>query len=258
MRRAAAALGVPSRVFEPLGGATGCTWGSGDVVIRLGDAGVLAREVEVMAAVAAEVPVPEVLAQARLDGAGGADDTAAVLLARLPGEPAGDLGACTPAQARRRGEWCGALHARLAAVPAPTGLPVVRAEPHAERAGSPAHDTVLHLDLHLFNVLVDDGAAGVTGVLDWANAAAGDADLDRARSWSILTQDPQTLPYRDNPVWIAFVEGWCAAADVETIPASARLWAARFMLTDLAHRVPSEDLAHVERLVLALEREIAG
>lgn len=250
VRRAALALGVPSRTFAPLGGATGCTWASGDVVIRLGDADVLAREVEVMAAVAAAVPVPEVLAHARLDGDGGADATAAVLLERLPGAPAGDLAACTPEQARRRGSWCGDLHARLAAVPAPDGLPVVATDP--ETPPSSAH-SVLHLDLHLFNVLVDDDSAEVTGVLDWANTAAGDPDLDRARSWSILTQDPHVRPYRDHPVWIAFVEGWAAAAELATIPVSARLWAARFMLADLGGRVPPGDLARVERLVEHLQ-----
>jgi len=42
---------------------------------------------------------------------------------------------------------------------------------------------VVHLDLHLFNILT--GTRGeVTGVLDWANAAAGDPDLDRARTWT--------------------------------------------------------------------------
>jgi len=42
---------------------------------------------------------------------------------------------------------------------------------------------VVHLDLHLFNILT--GTRGeVTGVLDWANAAAGDPDLDRAGTWT--------------------------------------------------------------------------
>lgn len=40
---------------------------------------------------------------------------------------------------------------------------------------------MLHLDLHPLNVLLGEEGA-VTGVLDWANTAAGDPVLDRART----------------------------------------------------------------------------
>ena len=46
-------------------------------------------------------------------------------------------------------------------------------------------------------MLVDD-AGEVTAVIDWTNAAAGDPQLDAARTWSILTLDPAALaPVRE-------------------------------------------------------------
>jgi aminoglycoside phosphotransferase (APT) family kinase protein len=61
-----------------------------------------------------------------------------------------------------------------------------------DSAAPPTGDRLLHLDLHPFNVLVDE-QGDVSGVLDWANVAGGHPDLDRARSWSILTLDPAAV-----------------------------------------------------------------
>lgn len=103
---------------------------------------------------------------------------------------------------------------------------------------------VLHLDLHPFNVLVGDGGQ-VTGVLDWANAAAGDPDLDRARTWSILALDPAARARRDEPGWAALGQGWAESARLHDVPAACRAWACAFMLDDLSRRYPAGELGHV-------------
>jgi aminoglycoside phosphotransferase (APT) family kinase protein len=80
---------------------------------------------------------------------------------------------------------------------------------------------LLHLDLHPFNVLVDDTGA-VTGVIDWANAAVGAPVLDRARSWSILTLDPGALSLQSNAGWVTLTDAWMAEGRLTSLPASAR------------------------------------
>jgi len=107
--------------------------------------------------------VPAVIDQVELEG------MTAVLLQRLP------------AQARALGRACGSIYARLSTVPGPAPLPPAPAAPGGRSAAA-----VPRLDLHPLNILVS--GTEVTGVLDWANAAAGDPVLDRARSWAILTR----------------------------------------------------------------------
>src|SRR5262249_57263606 len=90
----------------------------------------------------------------------------------------------------------GRAHSRLREVAAPAPL---RAAPEdwiawagpdepalAERlrAVRRRDDRLLHLDYHPLNVMVDGGR--VTGVLDWANALAGDPRADLARHVTIL------------------------------------------------------------------------
>lgn len=110
---------------------------------------------------------------------------------------------------------------------------------------------MLHLDLHPFNVLVDAG--GVTGVLDWANTAAGPADLDRARSASILGLDPTAVELSRDERFAALVRGWSEAAGFADLSVAARAWACRRMLHDLRERHPPSALAHVRDLLAALE-----
>jgi aminoglycoside phosphotransferase (APT) family kinase protein len=125
----------------------------------------------------------------------------------------------------------------LATVPAPPEVPCARADPYAG-------DRLLHLDLHPFNVLVDAGGA-VTGVLDWANTAAGHPDLDRARTAAILTGDPAARRMAGDPVAAALFDGWARAADFAGLPAAATAWARDHMLADLAPRYGPAELAAV-------------
>jgi len=226
VRRAAAAFGLDGGALRSLGGASGATWSDGEVVLRVGER--VAGEVAAAAAAAARVPVPRVLGQ--IEGA--------VLLELVPGRPAGEL--ADPEHAAAAGRACGALHERLVGVGAPEGL---RELPGPER-------NLLHLDLHPYNVLVDD-AGEITAVIDWTNAAAGDPQLDAARTWSILTLDPAALDRRADPGWMALTDAWLDG--LPEIPAPARAWACRFMLADLGKRLDPATLAPVREALLQAE-----
>ncbi len=144
-----------------------------------------------------------------------------------------------PARAAIIGRSCGEVHARLAGLPA---MGEWRPAPPLAGPGDGPRQP-LHLDLHPLNILVRDGQ--VTGVLDWANAAAGDPVLDKARTWAILNLDPSVRARQAQPGWRALARGWAETAGLDTIPGWARAWACRFMLNDLAHRYPPGDLEHV-------------
>jgi hypothetical protein len=83
-------------------------------------------------------------------------------------------------------------------------------------------------------------------VIDWANVAGGNPELDRARTWSLLTLDPAARALQDNPGWLTLTEHWLQAARVREIPQAAKRWACRFMLEDLSARHPPEALAHIQ------------
>jgi len=250
VQRAAAALGISGMTVVAMGGASGQTWGCGEHVLRIGEPDVLDREVLAMGAASGVVAVPKVLDKVEFGDEQGRT-RAAVLLTRLPGRPAGDLTGLSPQEARRRGEACGALHAALASVVPPPGLrrelgpPLPREElPEAARS----RPCLLHLDLHPLNVLLDR-AGDVSGVLDWANTAAGPAVLDRARTWSILTFDPSSRALQHEPRWAALLHGWARAAGFDDVPTAARVWACQLMLDDLAGRYHANALEHVRRFL---------
>lgn len=231
LTQAAEHFGLDVSRAVPLGGMTGQVFALDDVVLRVGWPGVLDLEAVAATAAAAVVPVPAVLG--RYDG----DDGSVVLLPRIDAPPAAVLTGLDPARARRRGEACGRVQLALGEVPAPAALAVVGPADGGAR--------LLHLDLHPLNVLVDpDGA--VVAVLDWTNAAAGPADYDRARTATILTLDPVALALRSDPAWVAFVDGWIAAAALDDLPPEATAWACRYMLADLAGRYTAQELAHVQ------------
>jgi hypothetical protein len=195
--RAAAAFGLDAGSLRALGGNSGSAWGAGNRVLRVGRPAVIDAELAASSAVAAVVPVPAVLD--RVD----AGDASAVLLEILPGQSMGHFARHRPELARAAGQACGTVHALLAGVPAPAGLRAVPGPGRGTPAGRPR---VLHLDLHPLNILAD-ASGDVTGVLDWANAAAGDPDLDRARTWTILTFDPSARARRGEPGWARAVPG---------------------------------------------------
>jgi hypothetical protein len=157
----------------------------------------------------------------RVRGAWG--DRAALLLDWCRGAPLVEAVGRRPADARRLGRLFGALQARIHAVPAPAGLPGwleaggAAAEPLRQHLrGLGLRDgALLHLDYHPGNVLCD--GAGLTGVVDWANAAAGDPRADLARTFTILGLDARRpgLPPLLAAALLRFALGWregCAGA----------------------------------------------
>jgi len=227
--RTARGFGLKPETLRPLGGRSGSAWSDGHLVLRVGER--VGRELSAIAAAAGHVPVPRVLDRLELDG------TSAVLLERVPGRAAGELALDEPASGAAAGRACGALHDALAEVACPPGLPDAPGAHRSQRR-------LLHLDLHPFNVLVDDDGEP-TGVIDWANAAGGDPELDRARTWSPLTLDPSVRELEDNPGWVALTDHWLRAGRLHSLSSPARVCACQFMLEDLAGRHTPTELTHV-------------
>ena len=143
------------------------------------------------------------------------------------------------------GMWTSPRHPRRGARPGGTAVGGQFGRIHGLYS-APEGDRLLHLDLHPFNVLVDESGQ-VSGVIDWANAAAGHPDLDRARSLAILNRDPAAVARRADPAWAALADGWQEAAG-QTSP-NASLWAHRYMLTDLSGRYDEDQLSGLRRAV---------
>lgn len=244
--QAAEAFRLDASAVRPLGGASGASWDAGNRVLRVGRATRIDAEIAAADAAAGVLPVPRVLGRAELG------DESAVLLEKLPGRPAAEVARQRPALARAAGRACGAVHALLEEVSPPARLTPVTGAPAGTDGDGRA--CLLHLDLHPFNVLVSEEAE-LTGVLDWANAAAGPVPLDRARSWAILTLDPAARALRHQAGWQALAEGWAEVAGLHDIPGALRAWACRFMLTDLAHRYPPGELRHVGEALIQAETE---
>jgi Phosphotransferase enzyme family len=236
VRQAADAFGLDAASLRSVG-RSGSSWTVGDRVLRVGSR---PGELVASSAAAAVVPVPRVLDEVELETG------TAVLLERLPGVSAAEFVAVRPDQAKSVGRSCGALHALFAEVRAPSELP------GAPGARSVPDARLLHLDLHPFNVLVGDRGE-ITGVIDWANAAAGDPVLDCARSWTILTLDPGAVARRANPAWATLTQEWIRVGGLHDIPAAARAWACKFMLQDLRQRYPPTAMKHVSQILADAE-----
>lgn len=247
--QAAAAFGLDTSALRPLGGASGSSWDAGSRVLRFGPRARMDMELAAATAAARVLPVPRVVSRAEVGG------HSVFLLEKLPGQPAADLARQRPELARAAGRVCGAVHALLAGASLPAGLPPVHAAPSGLTGTDRA--CVLHLDLHPLNVLLSEKAE-LTGVLDWANAAAGPAILDRARSWAILTLDPAARARQHQPGWRALVNAWARAAALDDLPGVVRVWACRFMLTDLARRYSLSELRHVSEALAQAEADAAA
>ncbi len=149
------AAGRDSEIFEH---------GPGRVLRRSRDGRSLVGEAEVMShARGLGYPVPEVFEA----GSG------YLVMERLVGPTMMDWMGSPPFPLRRGGRILADLHDRLHRIAAPAGI-----------SDSPLPgDRLLHLDLHPMNVVMtDDGPF----VIDWANASAGDPDLDVAVAWILL------------------------------------------------------------------------
>ena len=170
-------------------------------VFRPEQAAMARREAAVMrAAASAGLPVPRVHAE------GAWRDRPALLLAWCAGRPLVDELRARPWRVWTLGDAFGRMQARIHAVHAPDALRgrpgawIDWAGPAEEplrsrlQAVASAEEALLHLDYHPLNVMAE--GARLTGVLDWANARAGDPRADLARTLTILrlTPTPPDVP----------------------------------------------------------------
>ncbi|MBV9356096.1 MAG: phosphotransferase [Chloroflexi bacterium] len=114
-------------------------------------------------AAAARLPVPRVAGQTIWH------DLPVLLLSWIPGDTIKQRVVERPWRAIALGRTMGRVHAAIHAIPAPAAL---------------GDGALLHMDYHPLNVMAD--AHRVTGVLDWANATAGDPRADLARTTVVL------------------------------------------------------------------------
>jgi aminoglycoside phosphotransferase (APT) family kinase protein len=183
----------------------------------------------------AGVPAPAVVA------AGTWERRPVMLLSFCEGRTLRQAMQARPWRAFGLGMACGRAQAMLhersrpASLPAPPWVerfgpvdPELRARLEAVARPDPS---LLHLDFHPDNVLVD-GAGAITGVVDWTNACAGDPRADLARSWSLLTRRTRSGA-RARVVAVAWklaAAGWHRGYEQVAGPQSNmelfRLWAA--------------------------------
>ena len=257
----------PSRMTPVTGGADATIWrvGYGDAdyalrLLRADQAAMARREVVLMAvAYAASIPVPRVLAE------GSWENRPALLMSWMPGRLVRHELECRPWRAWALGVQFGRIQAMIHAVPVPAALRrhpvswIEWGEPDAALRDrlrrSSDGEVLLHLDYHPANVLVERGR--VSGVLDWANARAGDRRADLARTAAIL----RFAPLGEGPSAVvavarrAFIAGWRhgyrAIAGRVTGMAPFYAWAAEVMRHDLAPRVGRPDLPWLTPALLA-------
>ena len=208
------------------------------------------------AAKAGGLPVPQVHA------AGKWHDYPALLLSWLPGKPVAEDLRAHPWRAWHLGLLFGNMHATIHTLTAPEFLcqpsknwinwSGLDDRPLQERLHSIEHqtNTLLHLDYHPFNVLINGNK--ITGVIDWRNACAGDPRADAARTVSMLCIDGIGRPaFLEMIIRRIFEAGWRrgyehkseALGDLSLFYA----WAGAVMERDLASKRAPEDLKRIHQ-----------
>jgi aminoglycoside phosphotransferase (APT) family kinase protein len=217
-------------------------------LFRAGEGAVARREERAMRLTVPGVPIPMVRA------AGVCEDRPALLIDWCPGRTLLDALRAEPRRAWALARSFGATQARLHAATPPAALreggrPWIDwvgagAGALGARLRAVASDTpsVLHLDYHPLNVLVDAGR--VSGVIDWANVHVGDRRADVARTLTLLLLAP--LP-PDGSVRLlralarALAAGWRRGYRAVAGPlggmAPFYAWAGTALINDLAPRV---------------------
>jgi aminoglycoside phosphotransferase (APT) family kinase protein len=166
-------------------------------LFRAGEERKCAREVASMCAVAAGgVPVPIVHADGVWHG------RPALLLSWVPGQTLLGAFRTQPRRIIGYGAMFGQMHAKIHALPGPTG-PQYSPDRWLDWAGpvdAPLRERLLslvrrplamcHFDYHPLNVMTD--GARVTAVLDWPNALPADPRADLARTIALMRFPPRT------------------------------------------------------------------
>lgn len=241
----------PPEPMQPGLGSTGLWWftpapGAARLVVRIFGEGadpVSGREYLAMTAAArGGVPVPEIVSRGTIGG------RPLLVTTFLPGIQAREALQANPERAHALGLAMGEIFGRLHAIVAPEGLDVPdRAwrdlggpalDPLRPRlAALPAADRLLHLDYHLLNVLIDNGA--VSGVIDWENARVGPPWIDLGRTLALLraivigfAPDPATREAIAQ-VEQGIVSGHAAIAGPDPDPALTTAWGLAMTVADL-------------------------
>jgi aminoglycoside phosphotransferase (APT) family kinase protein len=222
-------------------------------VLRPEQAAVAAVEQIAMRAASAVLPVPEIRAVTTWS------ERPVMLIEWMPGEPLLGAVIADPENAKAWGRLLGEAQARLHKIAAPAGLPspsqswLGRLNP--ELPAGVDGSTLLHFDFHPLNVLVHDGQ--ISGVIDWTNAAVGDARLDAARTWAILDCAPIQLPNLDKKssryALSQFSGGWREAYEERHGPLPGIdpffRWARTATMRDLAKHSGGDGLATVADVI---------
>jgi aminoglycoside phosphotransferase (APT) family kinase protein len=214
-------------------------------VFRPQQASVCEREVAVMqAASGGGIPVPQVIRQ------GMHEAYPVLLLSWVKGRMLRDELFARPHLFWRLGTAFGRMQAAVHAISAPAHIDSTawiewagdEPELKARLYDLPARaSALLHLDYHPLNVMADGGQ--ITGVLDWANARAGDPRADFARTYTILRVEPIT-PIGDHAVLAvmrrllerAWRTGYTQAGGRLDDMALFYAWAGAAMIRDLSPR----------------------
>jgi len=194
------------------------------------------------------IPAPEPHALLTLEG------RAAILMSWCPGRPMATELMRRPWRACHLGASMGRLQAELHSLDVPpelrsalpSWLEAIPLDPELrcllERA-SLGRESLLHLDVHPFNVMTDGGR--VTGLLDWANARLGDPRADWARTLSILQLDVGPRPWIVVALVRLFELGWrwgyrSRRGRLAHMPAFLA-WAGELLLRDRGPRPDRQD-----------------
>lgn len=179
-------------------------------------------------------------------------DRPVLLLSWIAGQPLARALQSQPTRGWTLGTAFGRMQAAIHRIPAP---PTFNPTAWIEWAGDdetalknrlydlkPRRANLLHLDYHPLNVMADGST--ISGVLDWANAQAGDPRADFARTYTILRVEPYS-PTGDSLTTVLFRRVLERAWRYGYIQAGGMLddmplfyaWAGAVMLRDLSPRI---------------------
>ncbi|MDO8616309.1 MAG: phosphotransferase [Dehalococcoidia bacterium] len=225
------------------------------------------------ACAAAGLPAP------RVEGAGVFQDLPALVLSWCPGAPILSYVEKKPWLLLRLSRLFGQMQARFHAITPPpelaAGAPgdwLARTTPeYAELAGRLSGlgvraDALIHLDYHPLNVISD--GSGVTGVIDWSGAAAGDPRADLARTYvtmEVAPVPPGPLSALLNLMRSAMMRFWRAGYEREAGPMPDhrpfQAWAGATMLDEIERVIDRpgvwgtrEDIEKVRRMIPVWQR----
>ncbi|MBI1279054.1 MAG: phosphotransferase [Anaerolineaceae bacterium] len=219
-------------------------------VFRSEQAPVAEKEIRVMQVAADNhIPIPKVVRHGLCQG------RPVLLLSWINGKTLGTQLLAHPQEIWKLGIAFGRMQAAVHQIPAPSDMNPTNwiewagdePELKARLRDLPSRKTrLLHLDYHPLNIMVDKGQ--ISGVLDWANARAGDPRADFARTYSILRIEPYGPQADDFKLNIGrrllayfWQRGYLQAGGQLDDMALFYAWAGASMIRDLSPRIGKPD-----------------